>query len=143
MLISLVLVGCASQAVGLLAPAMTPPGIEFSVEQRPYGLGDTITIVLRNDSDRAIMYNLCHAVMERRDAEGWRNVSRRPPDPTGAIFFCPDVGILLASGRSSSAPQPVLKEMEGGIYRLRTDVFWGGLGGVETVLITNEFRVSG
>ena len=121
-----------------LAPAMTPPGIEFSVEQSAYSLGDTITILLANESDRTILYNLCHATMERAGAGGWDGVSRSSPDPAGALFYCPDIGYDLRPSASVTANQPVIEEMLSGVYRFQVDVRWGD---INTQLISNEFRV--
>ncbi len=132
--------GCASQPVGSLAPAMTPPGIEFSVEQRPYSLGDTIRRVLSNESDQSGIIQLCAIVMERENAEGWERVPTRPPNPSGLPVTCPDMGIALPPGRSFITPYPVIREMGVGVFRFRGDLVWRE---IETVLITNEFRVSG
>lgn len=138
LLASPMLGGCASQPAGPLAPAVTPPGIEFSVEQGPYSLGDTITMVLANESDLTILYNWCHVAMERDSAGGWEGVSRRPMDPAGGLFFCPDIGISLRPGGSASGRQPLIEEMESGVYRFQLEVRWGG---VEAQLISNEFGV--
>ena len=124
------------ELVGQLAPAMTPPGIKFSVEQRPYRLGDTITMVLANESDRFGHTQLCAITMEREGAEGWERVPRRSPNRLPLL--CPDMAIALPPGRSFVMSQPVIPEMEAGVYRFRGDA---DRGEVKTVLITNEFRV--
>ena len=137
-LVSLMLAGCASPSADPLAPAMAPPGVGFSVEQKPYGEGDTITMVLRNESDRTIHANLCATTMERAGAEGWEGVSRRSQDPDAIPFACYDFAPALQPGGSFTSPQPVIPQMEAGVYRFRGEADWGD---IKTVLITNEFRV--
>ena len=121
-----------------LAPAVTAPGIGFSVEQESYRLGDTIRIVLANESDRYGETNLCAITMERWGAEVWERVSRRSPSPIP--LACPDMGIALPPGRSFVTPQPVIREMEAGVYRFRGYLYWSEIR-TRTALITNEFRV--
>ncbi len=122
-----------------LAPATTPPGIVFSVEQESYRSGDTITFVLTNESDRYHETSLCAITMERWGAEGWEQVSRHPPSPFP--LACPDMGIALPPSRSFVTPQPVIREMEAGVYRFRGYLYLGGVQtGTRTELITNEFR---
>ena len=122
-----------------LDSAMTPPGIEFSVEQKLYHLGDTITFVLTNESDGYGHTRLCAITMEREGAEGWERVPRRSPDPNRLPITCVDMGIALPPGRSFVMLQPVIPEMEAGVYRFRSDrVDWRD---IQTVFITNEFRV--
>ena len=135
-LVSTLLGACASQPVGPLAPAMTPPGVQFSVEQKSYRLGDTISVVLTNESDRTLVASLCLAIMEREGAEGWEHVSRR--SPTVLPLVCVGIGSTLWSGTSRVGDQRVIREMEAGVYRFRIDADWGD---IETVLMTNEFRI--
>ena len=123
-----------------LAPAVTPPGIEFFVEQESYRLGDTISFVLANESDRYAETSLCAITMERWGAEGWERVSRHPPSPFP--LACPDVAIALPASRSFVTPTPVIREMEAGVYRFRGYLYLGGVQTrTRTTLITNEFRV--
>ncbi len=123
-----------------LAPAITPPGIVFSVEQKSYRLGDTITFVLANESDRYAETSLCAITMERWGAEGFERVSRHPPSPFP--LACPDMAIALPPSRSFVTPTPVIREMEAGVYRFRGYLYLGGVQTrTRTTLITNEFRV--
>ena len=123
-----------------LAPSIAPAGIEFSVGQESYRLGDTITFVLANESDRYAETNLCAITMERWGAEGFERVSRHPPNPFP--LACPDMAIALPPSRSFVTPTPVIREMEAGVYRFRGYLYLGGVQtGTRTTLITNEFRV--
>lgn len=54
-----------------------------SYTQGRYGV--TVELRLRNNSDRAIGYNLCGAVLERREGERWRAVEDEGPVCTAIL----------------------------------------------------------
>jgi hypothetical protein len=63
----LLVVGCATQS------AVTP-AIELRVEPAAVQSGDSITLVLRNNSDATVGYNLCASALERRNMDAWQAV---------------------------------------------------------------------
>lgn len=130
---SVVLLGCSN---GALAPAQTPDGVRFEVSELSYAATDTIELVLSNQTESHLGYNLCFAVLERRKGGNWERVERSPPDEGD----CTTVQFILDPGQSVTARQAVEAWMEAGVYRFRHDVQL--LPPREDVTLTsNEFRI--
>jgi hypothetical protein len=69
-LLMLLLGACAAVPV----PVSADGPVTLAVEPRSLSPGDSLTLVLKNDSPGAIFYNLCPSVLERRARESWERV---------------------------------------------------------------------
>ena len=64
-IVLLLLAGCATQS------AITP-AIELRVQPTTVKAGDSLTLILRNNSENTVGYNLCASALERQNAGAWQ-----------------------------------------------------------------------
>lgn len=78
-LAALFALGCSSSATDSaperIAPLRSAEGIVFTVERASYQRGEPATIILRNETDQHLGYNLCLASRELRTGGGWTRIS--------------------------------------------------------------------
>lgn len=130
----LALITASCNAAGLF-DADPPSGLVLSVPGGEWGHDDTIQVVLRNESDRPLGYNLCMKLLERRENGRWQAVQTLPENTA-----CTAQLNVLEPGESVVGPQVVYSFIQEGTYRFRTGVEWPlNDGNVE--LVSNEFRV--
>ena len=71
--------GCSSSATDSaperIAPLRSAEGIVFTVERSSYQRGEPVTVILRNQTDEHLGYNLCVASREMRTGGGWTRIS--------------------------------------------------------------------
>lgn len=103
----LLVAGCATQS-------SVTPAVELRVEPAIVQAGDTITLVLRNNSDTAVGYNLCTSALERQNAGAWQAV------PSDRI--CTMELRSLASGQETRYPFELPASLGAGDYRVVTGV---------------------
>lgn len=132
-LLGAVLISTACNPAGLFD---TDTDLTFSVTRSEWAPGDTIRVLLRNDSDQALGYNLCMKVLERRIDGQWRSVQSLPENTACTLQL--DV---LDPGESALGGLVVHSFIEPGTYRFRTSVEWP-LSDGNRELVTNQFRVA-
>lgn len=129
-----VIAGCSG---GVLAPAQTPQGVRFEVPRESYTADDSIELLLSNETDSVLLYNLCFAALERRQGGSWHEVDRSRPD-----HVCTADLASLEPTESVTVNQDVEPWMDVGVYRFRTVVEISQEGPNEqAILISSEFRI--
>jgi hypothetical protein len=126
-----VLLLCACAAVSV--PVSAGGGVRLGVEPQALAAGDTLVVVLSNDSSSAVFYNLCHSVLERKSGEKWEQV------PSDRI--CTMELRTLEPGKQVRYPLQVPPSTPPGEYRYATRIEDIGSGAHEIVR-TTPFRVS-
>lgn len=130
---ALTMVACAG-------PEPTPDGaapahgLELRVERAAAERGDEVTITLVNGSEHDVGYNLCPAVLDRRDDEAWVEDPNRPAE------VCTMELRVLGPGESAAYRHTVPTALDPGEYRFRVGVE-APLGGDRVVLTTTGFQV--
>ena len=89
-------------------------GVVFRAERDSYRVGETAKVVLRNQTDAAIGYNLCTTSRELRSGSEWKRYA--PLRVCTAAFY------NLAPGAEAVLDEPVTAEWQPGEYRLVTMV---------------------
>jgi hypothetical protein len=118
-LAALLALGCSSSPTGTgagvpQAELRDAEGITFAAQRPAYRQGDTAAIVLRNGTDGALGYNLCHSSRELRTGESWRRVS--------PLRLCTMELRVLAPGAETQLKEPITSEWQPGEYRMVTVV---------------------
>ena len=90
----------------------------FRTDAETYAPGDTVRLVLRNDTDQTILTHpsLCGAVLERRADTGWSW-----SEPFGPFVVCTAVAAVLQPD-DSLVTERALAGIEAGTYRFRVEV---------------------
>jgi hypothetical protein len=91
-----------------------PDGVVLAADQAEYREGDTAFIVLRNDGDRDLGYNLCQSARLHRTPDGW---VRMVP-----LRMCTDDLQRLRPGAETYLEEPITAEWQPGEYRMVTMV---------------------
>lgn len=135
----LVAAACGGDDLIGLPDAAVPEGIVFSATDTVWTRGDTVTILLANESEETLGYNFCMGVLERWSNRGWTGVERYPYDVV--CIMEPDP---LEPGQSVLAEIVAYPFMEPGAYRFRTWIDWPrSFQGAETEIISSGFRIMG
>jgi hypothetical protein len=118
-LAALLALGCSSSPTGSapglpVAELRDAEGITFAAQRPAYRRGDTATIVLRNGTDHALGYNLCHSSRELRTGGSWRRIS--------SLRLCTMELRVLAPGAETFLKEPITAEWQPGEYRMVTVV---------------------
>lgn len=119
-----------------LGPFDADADLIFSVTGAEWATGDTIQVVLRNESSRRLGYNLCTKTLERRVDGQWGSVQSLPENTVCTLQL-----EILDAGESALGGLVVHPFIEPGTYRFRTRVEWPLRDGGNQVLVSNEFRV--
>lgn len=88
--------------------------VELRAEPTTLQAGDTATIVLRNNSNSTIGYNLCPSALERKDGEAWQQI---PSDR-----MCTMELRMLEPGQEARYPYVLPTDLAAGEYRFVTGV---------------------
>lgn len=136
-MVGLVVAGCNGDVLAGLPDSHTPPGLVFEVTETRWGRGDTILVLLGNESDEPLGYNLCVAGLERLTAGAWQPVQQLPDN-----VFCTLELRVLEPAESAYGRQVVYSFIEPGAYRFHTTVEWP-LGHGTVAVISNGFRIVG
>ena len=124
--------GC--NGVGLF-DADPPSDLTLGVTRSDWRQNDTARVVLRNDSDRPLGYNLCTKALERREGGQWRTVQSLPENTACTLQL-----YIMEPGDSAVGGLVLHPFIEPGTYRFRTTVEWP-LSDGRRELVSNEFRV--
>ena len=89
-------------------------GVVFRAERSEYRRGETAKIVLRNETDATIGYNLCTSSRELRSGGEWKRYA--PLRVCTAAFY------NLAPGAETAFEEPITEEWQPGEYRMVTMV---------------------
>ena len=110
------------------------PGEEvlFRADRAEYRQGDTARVVLRNDTRRALHYNLCVSARELRTEGKWARY-----DP---LRLCVDALFELAPGAEAELREPITAEWQPGEYRMVTRVH-AAEGNADGEVFTPTFTV--
>jgi hypothetical protein len=110
--LAVLLSGCASPD-----SAARPAGVaELGVTPAAAGPGDEVMLTLENRSEGELGYNLCPAVLERRENGEWEE---RPESPAEV---CTMELRMLGPGNTSSFRHTLPTGLPAGTYRFRTTV---------------------
>ncbi|MFO7892312.1 MAG: hypothetical protein R6U63_01145 [Longimicrobiales bacterium] len=135
--VGLVVAACGGDELTGLPDAVLPEGIVFSTTDTVWTKGDTITILLANESTETLGYNFCMGVLERWTNSGWTGVERYPYDVACIMELDP-----LEPGQSVFAEIVAYPFMDPGTYRFRTWIEWPwAFQGAETEIISSGFRI--
>jgi hypothetical protein len=126
-----ILLLCACAAVSV--PVSASGEVRLGVEPQTLSAGDTLVLVLSNDSSSSVFYNLCHSVLERRTGERWEQVT--------SDRICTMELRTLEPGRQVRYPLQVPPSTSPGEYRYATRIEEISSGWHEIVR-TMPFRVS-
>lgn len=88
--------------------------VSLTVEPPTAAPGDSVTLILRNDSPAAVGYNLCSGTLEMNAAGGWQRV---PSDRVCTMEIR-----ILAPGEVTRYPLALEPGLEPGDYRYVTSV---------------------
>jgi len=116
-----------------------PPetNVTYTTEASTYDAESDVELVLQNDSDRSVQYNLCSSTLERRRGGEWGDA-----DVTGIV--CTAVLKEIPGGKTARFDYP-LSDLEStlpaGTYRFRTDVSFADDEDDNIVLRTPAFDV--
>jgi hypothetical protein len=91
-------------------------GVRYEADRTAYTSADSVTTVLRNESDRDVGYNLCVATLEKRMGGGWIAVQRNPEHPCTMPLYA------LRPGETATFREPASRYPGDGVYRLRTRI---------------------
>lgn len=105
--------------------------VTLVTDKRSYNSGDEIRVTLRNESERSRGYNLCAAILQRRDGDTWVPISEDRVCTT-------DLKMLPAGGEDSSG-RDLPKDLDTGNYRLSLEI---EPGPDRDQVTSNEFRVT-
>ncbi|MGH7751810.1 MAG: hypothetical protein ACREN5_03255 [Gemmatimonadales bacterium] len=128
------LVLAACDALSPRAPVLRIETLETRVPA-----GGEVQVRFTNVSTQTLLYNDCHAVLERMARMHWAAVGAASPDVP-----CQDLLLVLAPGASSTAALPLPAGLAAGTYRYRfTDIY----GQDDELLpladrVTNRFTVA-
>ena len=89
-------------------------GVVFRAERSEYRRGETAKIVLRNETDGTIGYNLCVSARELRSGSEWKRY-----DP---LRVCTAAFFNLAPGAETVLDEPITYEWQPGEYRMVTTI---------------------
>ena len=102
-----------------------PSKVTLSVEPTRLYPGDDFSLVLTNDSDNTLGYNLClDLTLERRTEKRWQTVDRglrlgRSREPA---TLCPSILNALAPGKQAGQRLHLDRGLRAGTYRILDDV---------------------
>jgi hypothetical protein len=131
-----VLLACDSPRVGPMQRSDTTAGVTFSVQDTSFKQGDTIAVVLKNESAYTLGYNLCLVDLERKENTGWKTVQRFPNDAA-----CIAVLKALEPRTEANGYQIVYAFIQPGLYRFRGSVDLPVGGGRQVSIVSNSFRI--
>lgn len=135
MLVGLMLMSAgASQCA---PPEGSPEGgeaVRLTVEPGEVRAGDEVTLTLVNGTEHHIGYNLCPAVLDRREGSDWVERPERPAE------FCTMELRVLEPGGSTTYPHTVPAGLPAGEYRFRVGVE-APLGEGRLEIATPPFRI--
>ena len=89
-------------------------GVVFQADRTGYSHGDTAKIVLRNETDATIGYNLCTSARELRGGSGWKRYE--------TLRLCAAAFFNLAPGEEAVLSEPITREWQPGEYRMVTTI---------------------
>ena len=89
-------------------------GVVFRAERNEYRVGESAKIVLRNQTDATIGYNLCTSSRDLRSGGEWKRYA--PLRVCTAAFY------NLAPGAETVLDEPLTAEWQPGEYRMVTTV---------------------
>ena len=89
-------------------------GVVFRAQHDEYRHGDTAKIVLRNETDATIGYNLCTSARELRGGSDWRRYE--------TLRLCTAAFFNLAPGAEAVLNEPITREWQPGEYRMVTTI---------------------
>jgi len=117
-----VLAGCGVFSVSPNASNEMPT---LTVDRDTYHPGDTTRVVLSNQTDTPVLYNLCFSALERSAGDGWSYViGPLPPTDaeTGRSVACQAIAKTLAPDRTARLHFLLPDTLAEGTYRITTDV---------------------
>jgi hypothetical protein len=117
-----VLAGCGVFSV---SPDASDETVMLTVDRDTYHPGDTTRVVLSNQTDTPVLYNLCFSDLERSAGDGWSYViGPIPPLDVEASrsVACQAVAKTLAPDRTARLNFPLPDTLSEGTYRITTDV---------------------
>ena len=117
-----VLAGCGVFSV---SPDASNEMATLTVDRDTYHPGDTTRVVLSNQTDHPVIYNLCFSGLERSVDDGWSYViGPIPPtdEETGRSVACQAIAKTLAPDRTARLHFPLPDTLAEGTYRITTDV---------------------
>lgn len=114
-----------------------PAELQFAAEAAAYDRGDTVRILLHNQSSFELGYNFCMGSLERIVGGSWVETRR-----WSGAGICPAIMLVLEPGGVAVARQPILDFMPPGTYRFRHSVAWPLSGGWVTIT-TRPFLIRG
>jgi hypothetical protein len=97
-----------------------PGNVVFETNRGTYAPGAELVLRLENESRQTLSYNLCRALLQRREGEAWTEV----PPPTDEV--CAAVLFPLKSGEIASMRRVLAETLPEGEYRYRLTVEWDG-----------------
>lgn len=135
----LVLAACGGDELTGLPDAVVPEGIVFDATDTVWAHGDTITLLLANESEETLGYDFCMGVLQRWSNGGWKGVNRYPHD----VVLCNLETHPLEPGQSVFAEIVAYEFMDAGAYRFYTRIEWPLLfQGAETEIFSSGFRIT-
>jgi hypothetical protein len=132
--LALVLSTLATACLASTAPVQTLTFVSFSAAPTTAAPGDTLHLVLANNSRASIAVNLCSVRLERQDGNAWVPVS----DSMSQI--CQLFLHTLSPGDRDTGAKALGSSLASGTYRLQTNVEVPGQQGMAS-LTTNSFAV--
>jgi hypothetical protein len=118
----LVFAGCG---VFSASPDASDGMATLTVEGDAYHQGDTTRIILSNQTDHPVIYNLCFSGLERSVDDGWSYVIGPTPPIDGETdrsAVCQAIARTLAPDRTARLQFPLPDTLSEGTYRITTDV---------------------
>lgn len=105
-------------ALSVAAEVESSDDVTVSIPQSVYAVGDSVNLVLENNSGRAVFVPGCHPFeVEAFEEDRYRRVSREP-------CSWEDVAVKLPPGKHEFSYQ-TSSEASGGIYRIAVVYGWG------------------
>lgn len=117
-----VFVGCGIFSV---SPDASNETALLTVDRDTYHPGDTTRVVLSNQTDSPVLYNLCFSDLERDADDGWSYVVGPIPPldvETGRSVACQAIAKTLIPDRTARLHFPLPDTLSEGTYRVTTDV---------------------
>jgi hypothetical protein len=96
--------------------AATREGIVLTTDRQTYAPGQTLRLILRNETQHPLGYNLCLSTLERREGEQWVAV---PPDPDE---ICTTHLAVLLPGGETHYDFTLAAALPAGQFRYRTSI---------------------